>query len=70
TFHQYHLLIPPRYSARMLTSQVGQFYSLITHPSGSILHADSQGCAPLAEKARGAVADQVRAADVALKRAR
>jgi len=26
----------------MLTKQVGQFYSLITHPSGSILHADSQ----------------------------
>ena len=26
----------------MLTWQVGQFYSLITHPSGSILHADSQ----------------------------
>src|SRR5690606_5443432 len=42
TFHQYHLLIPPRYSARMLTWQEGQFYSLITHPSGSILHADSE----------------------------
>ena len=25
----------------MLTWQVGQFYSLITHPSGSISHADS-----------------------------
>ncbi|AUR08040.1 hypothetical protein [Phaeobacter inhibens] len=26
----------------MLTKQVGQFYSLITHLSGSISHADSQ----------------------------
>jgi len=42
TFHQYHLLIPPRYPARILTGQVGQSYSLITHQGGSISHADSQ----------------------------
>ncbi|MCA1777652.1 MAG: hypothetical protein LC676_19185, partial [Loktanella sp.] len=36
---------PPRYEARMLTWQMGQFYSLITHPSGSLLHAASQHAA-------------------------
>lgn len=41
TFHQYHLLIPPRWPARMRTWQVEQFYSLITHPSGAISHADA-----------------------------
>ena len=52
TFHQYHLLIPPRYPARMLTWQVGQFYSLLTHPSGSISHAGSH---PFSDSCRARV---------------